>query len=154
MDETYNLIRKVTEPILEASGMELIKVEILTKEKGRILRLYIDKEGGVNLDDCVKISKQINPVLDVEDIIHGSYVLEVSSPGLDRPLVREKDFLKYKGKLVKIQIKEPIDNRRNYKGKIVDVKEGILMLNIEEGITVELPLFLIIKAKLIPEFKL
>jgi ribosome maturation factor RimP len=154
MDEIYNLIRKVTEPILEASGMELIKVEILTKEKGRILRLYIDKEGGVNLDDCVKISKQINPVLDVEDIIHGSYVLEVSSPGLDRPLVREKDFLKYKGKLVKIQIKEPIDNRRNYKGKIVDVKEGILMLNIEEGITVELPLFLIIKAKLIPEFKL
>jgi ribosome maturation factor RimP len=154
MDEIYNLIRKVTEPIIEAYGMELVKVEMLTKEKGRILRLYIDKEGGVNLDDCVKISRQINPVLDVEDIIHGSYVLEVSSPGLDRPLVREKDFLKYKGKLVKIQIKEPIDNRRNYKGKIVDVKEGILMLNIEEGITVELPLFLIIKAKLIPEFKL
>ena len=154
MDEIYHCIRKVTEPIIEASGMELIKVEMLTKEKGRILRLYIDKEGGVNLDDCVKISRQINPVLDVEDIIHGSYVLEVSSPGLDRPLVREKDFLKYKGKLVKIQIKEPIDNRRNYKGKIVDVKEGILILSMEEGKTAELPLFLIVKAKLIPDFKL
>jgi len=152
MNEIYKIVRKVTEPIIEAFGMELLKVEMLTKRKGKILRLYIDKEGGVSLNDCIKISRQINPVLDIENVIPGSYTLEVSSPGMDRPLTKEKDFLKYKGKKARIQIKEPIENRRNFQGKIVDVKEKVLVFGIEEGKIIEIPLFLIIKANLIPEF--
>ena len=152
MNEIYKIVRKVTEPIIEAFGMELLKVEMLTKRKGKILRLYIDKEGGVSLNDCIKISRQINPVLDIENVIPGSYTLEVSSPGMDRPLTKEKDFLKYKGKKARIQIKEPIENRKNFQGKIVDVKEKVLVFGIEEGKIIEIPLFLIIKANLIPEF--
>ncbi|MDY6861403.1 MAG: ribosome maturation factor RimP [Thermodesulfobacteriota bacterium] len=154
MNEIYEDIRRVAEPAIEALGMELIKVEIATKHKGRILRLYIDKEGGINLDDCVTISRQINPMLDVENILKGSYTIEVSSPGLDRPLTREKDFIKYKGESIKIETKESIENRKNFQGEIVDIKDKILVLKIEEGKTAEIPLFLIMKARLIPDFKL
>lgn len=113
-------IRELAEPVVEAEGMELILVECLRMKSRWIVRLYLDKEGGVTLDDCAEISNQLGDILDVNDIPPGQYILEVSSPGLDRPLHRAKDFLKYRGSNVCIRIDEKLDGIRNFRGKLVD----------------------------------
>ena len=113
-------IRELAEPVVEAEGMELILVECLRMKSRWIVRLYLDKEGGATLDDCAEISNQLGDILDVNDIPPGQYILEVSSPGLDRPLHRAKDFLKYKGSNVCIRIDEKLDGIRNFRGKLVD----------------------------------
>jgi len=113
-------IRELAEPVVEAEGMELILVECLRMKSLWMVRLYLDKEGGATLDDCAEISNQLGDILDVNDIPPGQYTLEVSSPGLDRPLHRDKDFLKYRGSNVCIRIDEKLDGIRNFRGKLVD----------------------------------
>ena len=113
-------IRELAEPVVEAEGMELILVECLRMKSRWIVRLYLDKEAGATLDDCAEISNQLGDILDINDIPPGQYTLEVSSPGLDRPLHRDKDFLKYRGSNVHIRIDEKLDGIRNFRGKLVD----------------------------------
>jgi ribosome maturation factor RimP len=113
-------IRALAEPVMEAEGMELILVECLKMKSRWVVRLYLDKEGGITLDDCAAVSNQFGDILDVHDVPPGPYTLEVSSPGLDRPLDRDRDFLKYRGAEVAVRLEEKLDGSRNFRGTLVD----------------------------------
>ena len=148
-------IRKLAEPVLEAEGMELIDVECIKMKSRWLVRIYMDKEGGVTLDDCTETSNQMGDILDVHDVPPGAYTLEVSSPGLDRPLVRDKDFMKYKGCKVDIFLHEKIEGIRHFNGRLTDFfeEEGqkILMVDVA-GKTYRIPRNLVVKAHLEYEF--
>jgi len=148
-------IRKLAEPVLEAEGMELIDVECIKMKSRWLVRIYLDKEGGVTLDDCTEASNQMGDILDVHDVPPGAYTLEVSSPGLDRPLVRDKDFMKYKGCKVDIRLHEKIEGIRHFNGRLTDFfeEEGqkILMVDVA-GKTYRIPRNLVVKAHLEYEF--
>jgi len=116
-------VRKLAEPIIESEDMELIDVECLRMKSRWIVRIYIDKEGGITLDDCSEISNQVGDLLGVHEAPPGSYILEVSSPGLNRLLTREKDFIKYRGYKIKVKVKGKVDGKRSFRGKLVDFQE-------------------------------
>ncbi|HPC73443.1 MAG TPA: ribosome maturation factor RimP [Syntrophales bacterium] len=113
------------EPVIDAEGMELVDVECLRMKTRWLVRIYIDKEGGVTIDDCTDISRQVGDLLDVYDIPPGPYTLEVSSPGLDRPLALDKDFIRFRGSKIKVRLTDKIEGSRNFRGTL----EGFL----EEG---------------------
>jgi ribosome maturation factor RimP len=127
-------IRELAEPVVEAEGMELILVECLKMKSRWTVRLYLDKEGGITLDDCAAVSNQLGDLLDVHDVPPGPYTLEVSSPGLDRPLDRDQDFLRYRGAEVSIRLDEKLDGSRNFQGKLIDFVdedgEKVLLLDV------------------------
>ncbi|MDY6879739.1 MAG: ribosome maturation factor RimP [Desulfatiglans sp.] len=148
IDQVMGLV----EPLLDHIGFELIDVEYVTEHGRRVLRFYIDKEGGITLDECAMISRRFGDVIDQEDIFHHEYVLEVSSPGLDRRLKREKDFQKVVGKRIKAVMMVPIQGRRKFTGLLRAVEDGVLSLEIEKEIVL-LPLRNIAKANLIFEFE-
>ena len=124
MDETMNTygqdVRRLAEPIVESEGMELIYVECLRMKSRWLVRLYLDKEGGVTIDDCSAVSSQLGDILDVHNVPPGPYTLEVSSPGLDRPLEREKDFIRFKGHPVVVRCREKLEGIKNFRGTLVD----------------------------------
>ncbi len=108
------------EPVIESEGMELVELECLRMKTRWLVRIFIDREGGATLDDCTAVSHQVGDLLNVHDLPPGPYTLEVSTPGLDRPLTRDKDFEKYRGSRVRIRTREPIDGSRNFVGTYVD----------------------------------
>jgi ribosome maturation factor RimP len=116
----------VAEPLCLDEGMELVFIEFRRESRGRVLRLYIDKQGGVTLDDCVLVSHQLGDILDVtlEDI--GPYSLEVSSPGTDRPIGRPEHYNRFKGQRIRIKTRQPIDGRKNYRGVLRGIDDGIV----------------------------
>ncbi len=124
--------REIALPIVESEGMELVDVEFRTERGSWVLRFYIDREGGVTVDDCATISEQLSVVLDVKNLIPHQYNLEVSSPGLDRPLASERDFNRNIGREIKIRTKEPVSGRRNFKGKLTAVINGTAIIE-EDG---------------------
>jgi len=140
-------VKDLIEPLCEAEGIELIHLEYRREAGGRILRLYIDRPGGVTLDDCVYISRQSGDLLDVyiEDI--GPYSLEVSSPGPNRPLGKRLDFEKYKGRKAKIRTAKPIDGQKNFMGILLGLSDGVVTLA-EDNKTVAIPFQDITKANL------
>ncbi len=144
-------IWQLAEPLLEAEGMELIHVECLKAKSRWIVRIYMDKEGGVTIDDCAEISNQLGDVLDVHDVPPGAYTMEVSSPGLDRPLTRDKDFLKYRGSKVRVTSSEKLEGIKNFRGRLVDFVEedGRRYLAVEmAGKIHRIPKDLVVKANL------
>jgi ribosome maturation factor RimP len=141
-------IKGLAEPVAEGLGLELVDVVYATEYGKRILRVFIDKPGGVTIDDCSDLSRELSTVLDVEDPIPQSYTLEVSSPGLDRLLTKEKDFLRFAGKKVKIRTKEALDGRKNFKATITGVENGKVLLKDADGKTWEIMLSNIEKARL------
>ncbi len=148
-------IRQLIEPVIESEGMEIIDVECLKMKFRWLVRIYIDKEGGVTIDDCSEISKQVGDILDVYDVLPGSYTLEVSSPGLDRPLTRDKDFIKYRGSAVRIKTIEKLDGAKNFHGMLVDYLEedGRKTLIVDvSGKSFHIPRDLVTKAHLVYEF--
>jgi len=147
-DSLTSLAEKVAAPL----QLEVILVEVLGGGSRSVVRVFIDKEVGISLDDCEQFSKRYSVALDVEDWIDFSYVLEVSSPGLDRPLVREGDYLKFVGRRAKLRIREPLAGRRNFKGKILGLSQGRLRLEVEPIGVVEIPLADVEKANLVVEF--
>jgi ribosome maturation factor RimP len=149
--EIIDRVRAIAAPILMNEGMELVEVDYRRESRGWVLRLTIDKEGGVTLDDCGRVSQQVGRELDVEDLISSPYVLEVSSPGLTRPLRSEKDFIKYCNRLIKLRTVDPINSRQQFKGKLLGVSNNQIELEMEEGI-VQIPLAKIAKANLEIEF--
>ena len=149
--EIIEHVRTIAAPILMSEGMELVEVDYRRESRGWVLRLTIDKEGGVTLDDCGRVSQQVGRELDVEDLISSPYALEVSSPGLTRPLRTEKDFIKHCNRLIKLRTVDPINNRRQFKGKLLRVSNDQIELEMEEGI-VQIPLAKIAKANLEIEF--
>lgn len=134
-------------PVLKDLGLELVDIEYRREGRGWVLRIYIDKEGGITLDDCARVSRQAGDLIDIDDLIPNEYCLEVSSPGLDRPLKKEQDFIKYKDRRIQLNTFAPIDTRRNFKGIIKDFREGKLFLD-AQGEPFEIPLENIAKAKL------
>ncbi|WP_133716506.1 ribosome maturation factor RimP [Methylocaldum gracile] len=137
------------EPVVSGLGYELIDIEFDAHR--RVLRVYIDCESGITLDDCTRVSYQLSGVLDVEDPIPGRYQLEISSPGLDRPLSKLEHFVRFKGSLARLQLARPIDGRRKFKAYLAGV-EGDYVLIQEGGETLRIPFESIEKARLAPEF--
>jgi len=119
-------LETVVEPVVSGVGCELVDIQCLVEDGRNILRVFADKPGGFTIDDCVAISRELGAVLDVEDVMPGRYSLEVSSPGLARALKKEKDFLKFMGKEVKIKTRIPIGGRSNFKGRLEGCNDGVI----------------------------
>ena len=138
----------ILEPLLKAEGFLLVDVEYKWERGGWVLRVFIDNEGGVTLDDCARVSWEFGQLLDVEDVTPTSYRLEVSSPGLDRPLKKEADFVKYSGRRVRIKTKDQVSGRRNFKGELLGCAEGKVMVQVEGSEVFTIPFSSILKANL------
>jgi ribosome maturation factor RimP len=119
------------EPAVEALGFELLGLEFVTAGRHSTLRVYIDHENGINVDNCAEVSHQVSAILDVEDPITNEYTLEVSSPGVDRPLFKQAHFESAVGEEVRIRTKLPQDGRRNFKGDLVAMNGDMLTLKID-----------------------
>ncbi|WP_405223756.1 ribosome maturation factor RimP [Lentisalinibacter sediminis] len=146
---TEDEIRQLLEPTLATMGYELVDLEARIGGKG-LLRLYIDKPEGVSLEDCERVSHQVSGVLDVEDPIPGEYVLEVSSPGLDRPLKRPEHFERFVGSEAKVALRVPLDGRRRFRGTLEGVEDGYVAMRVD-GELYRLRIADIDKARLVPE---
>lgn len=146
--EIVERVRTLSEPILADRGLTLVEVEFRREAQGWILRLYMDRPGGVTLQDCQRISEELGDHLDVEDFIGHPYHLEVSSPGLDRPLTRDADFVGFAGKAARITTREPLEGQRNFHGRLAGLAEGTVLLDLLDGRRVRIPLSLIAKARL------
>ncbi len=146
MNDMRQRVSKLAGQVADEQGVELFDVELLGRGK-LLLRVFIDKEEGITLDDCERFSKSLGAVLDVENPIPGSYTLEVSSPGIDRPLRHLEDFEKNKGKLVRVIAKEKIENQNFFIGKIAGVHDDSVVLIVQEH-EITIPFDNISKAKL------
>jgi len=144
-------VHRLVAPVLLSGGLELVEVEYRREARGWVLRLYVDKEGGITLDDCAQISREIGRNLDVEDFITTPYIIEVSSPGLTRSLKTEKDFMRYRDCLVKVRTNQPVENRRQFTGRLRGVAEEGIQIEVD-GKVFLLPLSFIAKANLDIEF--
>jgi ribosome maturation factor RimP len=146
-------VAAVAEGLLASLNLELVEIEYKREGRGMVLRVYIDKQGGVTLDDCSEVSRELSAVLDVDDVIPTRYTLEVSSPGLNRPLVKEADYRRYTGKLVKIRTRllTPDDKgnmRKTFFGELLGFEDGTVRVKLKEGQTASLPLAGIARANL------
>ncbi|NIS60838.1 MAG: ribosome maturation factor RimP [Proteobacteria bacterium] len=149
--ETEHAVSKIVEPIVASKGMELVAVEYKREARGWVLRIYLDKQGGVSLDDCVLVSNEVGVVLDVEDLFESPYTLEVSSPGLNRILKKERDFKRFRDRSVRIRTHDAIGNRRNFKGRLLGCTKGLIQIEVE-GQVLHIPLSNVAKANLEFEF--
>ena len=137
-------------PTVEALGYELWACAYLTQGQQSILRVTIDSEKGITLADCERVSRQISALLDVEDPLLGRYNLEVSSPGLDRPLIKEKHFQRYVGHYVRVSTQSAIDNQRKFKGLLQSVGVAGIVLSQDDGKVVVLTWDNILRANVLP----
>jgi ribosome maturation factor RimP len=148
-------IAEIAGPVIEELGFRLVRVKISGGEGGGVVQIMAERPGGaINIDDCALISRRLSPVLDVHDPVPGSYSLEVSSPGLDRPLVRPSDFEDWAGFEAKVEMKEMISGRRRFRGVIEGFEDGEARLKVElagfsEPQVIGLPADLIDEAKLV-----
>jgi ribosome maturation factor RimP len=141
-------IRGIIERVVYSEGMELVDVELKGGPNRTILRIYIDKPTGVTHQDCELISDQVGSLLDIENLILGSYILEVSSPGLTRKLTKESDYQRYVGRLVRIQTRDQIQGKRNFRGTLRGVEGDQVVVELEGPQSVRIPLQSITKSNL------
>jgi len=139
------------EPVVKGMGFDLIEIEHFPNPKHGVLRLYIDKPEGVVIEDCSDVSRQISALIDVEEPVSGQFNLEVSSPGLDRPLRRVKDFQRFVGSLVKLKMVMPLEGQRNFKGRLLRADEDVVVIETDTE-ELSLPMNAIEKARIVPEF--
>jgi len=123
-------IREIAERVAASSGLEVVEVELRGGGKARMLRIFIDKLGGVTHEDCVSVSREVSTILDVEDAIPGAYTLEVSSPGLDRKLFRPADYERFTGSLIKLTTQQPVNGNRHFEGRLEHFEQGRLTLDL------------------------
>lgn len=144
-------LRALIEPAVTALGFELVGVEFVPGKNG-LLRVYIDHQDGIGVDDCQAVSHQISGILDVEDPIRGRYSLEVSSPGLDRPLYQARDFDRFAGSEVSLRLLAPLNGRRKFKGILGGLRDGqvVVKMNDEELVVA---LDEIDQARLVPDYQ-
>lgn len=133
-DVVLGQVIEIIEPILVEMDFELVDIEYLSEYGRRVLRIYVDTENGITLDDCALVSREIGDLLDIKDIFQHGYVLEVSSPGLDRPLRKEEDFTRAVGKRVKVRTLVPVEGRRNFTGCLRDYRDGVLYIEVQDGL--------------------
>ncbi|MBZ0170001.1 ribosome maturation factor RimP [Candidatus Methylomirabilis lanthanidiphila] len=151
--EVVERVKSIAIPLFVELGLELVDVEFRREAGGWILRLYLDKCGGVTLGDCQRVSEELSDLLDVENVIDHPYTLEVSSPGLNRPLSRESDFLRFTGQRARISTSQVIEGRRRFLGVLRGYEDGRVSLEREDGTVVCIPYALIAKARLDPTLK-
>ncbi len=151
--ELIKSIKEIITPVIESKGLEVFGVEFGYEEGVRILRVYIDKSQGISIKDCEDVSIVLSAVLDANDIIKEQYYLEVSSPGLYRELRNEKDFIRFLGSRIKVKTRELVENQKVFVGKLVEYKNGIIKILLENNKTVLLEITNIVKANLYPDDK-
>jgi ribosome maturation factor RimP len=144
-------VTELIEPGLLANELELVDVEFKKEGQNWVLRIYIDKEGGVTVADCQKVSRLAGDLIEIEEVIEPVYTLEVSSPGLNRVLKKEKDFHKYSGKKIYVQCHAPMDGRKKFTGILTDFIDQSIHLEVD-GQHYTIPLNLVAKANLVIEF--
>ncbi len=150
MQTNIERVRSIIGPGIHALGYELVDAELHGGGRHAVLRVYIDHPNGVTVDDCAAVSRQVSAVLDVDDPIPGQYTLEVSSPGLDRPLRRREDFSRFKGALIRIKTFTPVAGRRNFTGRLLGCEHDNVVLEADAE-RYELAFANIDKARLVPE---
>ncbi len=151
--ESIESLKLLIEPVVQSFGCELWGIDFRAYKSSALLRVYIDKVSGVTVDDCSKVSYQLSGVLDVENPIDVPYTLEVSSPGLERPLLTAAHFERYVGERVKVRLDRPLDGRRNFVGTVARVHDNTVDLNVEdEGKVVEIPLEWLSRGRLLVDF--
>ncbi len=144
-------VRRLAEPIVTDRGLDLVEVEFRRESHGWVLRIYIDKPGGITLEDCQQVSEEVSDHLDIEDLIDHPYHLEVSSPGLDRPLTRPADYVRFTGQAARIATRERLEGRHNFRGRLAGLQDDAVLLDLAEGGRASIPLALILRARLEPE---
>ena len=152
MSSKLEQLQALLAPVIEALGYECWGLEFLSQGRHSLLRIYIDHANGILVEDCEKVSRQVSGVLDVEDPISNEYTLEVSSPGMDRPLFTLEHFAKHAGELVKIKLRSPYEGRRNFQGPLRGVEEQDVVVLVDDHEYL-LPIDLIDKANIIPRFE-
>lgn len=156
-DTICDQVAAIVQPILDSKHIELVDIEFARMGKDSVLRLFIDKDGGIALDDCAGVSHELSAILDVEEVIATNYTLEVSSPGLDRPLKKTEDYLRYVGRLVKIRTYDQFlddsgNKRKTFLGTLDGLVDGNIKISLKEGQTASIPLERVAKANLEFEF--
>lgn len=144
-------IEKQIQPVVESEKMELVDIQYATESGRKVLRVFLDKEGGIKLRDCEDMSGKISAVIDQSKLMPESFVLEISSPGLDRVLKKEKDFIRYTGRKARITVGKPIDGQRNFSGTILAAGGGTVTIDDVTGKKATLQIDSIVKARLEPE---
>ena len=164
-------VREIAERVASSSGLEIVEIEFLGGGKARMLRVFLDKPAagadplaGVTHEDCANFSREFGTILDVEDVMPGSYTLEVSSPGLDRKLIKAADFTRFTGSRLKLTTRQPVQNNRHFEGRLEGFKDGRLTLDLSvashksrkkmgasAGEKIEIEFANVEKANLVPE---
>ena len=146
--ELLRRIEEIVAPTVVGMGFELVRVAM--SKGGGTLQIMIEPADGsaMDVEACATLSRALSAVLDVEDPIPGNYTLEVSSPGIDRPLTRPKDYSRWAGHLARVETAEPIDGRRRFKGTLLGLSDGVVRLRLEDGVEAAVPLTAVSRAKL------
>ncbi len=152
-NDVVSSIEAIAHPIAGSLSLELVEVEFKREGRQLVLRIFVDREGGVTLDDCASFSRELSAILDVEDLVPGNFTLEVSSPGLNRPLKTAADFVRFAGRLVKIRTFSPVADedgnlRKTFLGDLLGMEEETICLHLREGQLARIPLGAIAKANL------
>ena len=150
---TLRKVREAVLPVLAADGLKFVGAEMGREGSRSILWIYIDKDGGVTIDDCARVSPELSVALDVDDPISEAYEMRVSSPGIDRPLMTNEDFENHRDEQVVLQLSTPIEGRRKYSGSIVAVQDAQLKVACSDG-EHSVPLSFIQKARIKPNYKI
>ncbi len=131
MKSSVALVTELIEPTVTAFGLQLWGIEHIQQGKYSLLRIYIEREEGITIEDCEQVSRQVSAILDVEEPISGEYTLEVSSPGLDRPLFTAQQFELFTGREVSVRMRTPVDGRRKFKGLITGVNKNTIAIQVD-----------------------
>ena len=148
--KVLDLVKDIATPIASLCGVEIVDLEYVKEGGMWFLRIFIDTPEGITVDDCERVSKELDKVLDERDLIKQQYHLEVSSPGLARPLKTEKDFLRFSGQTIKVKTYAPINKQKNFQGVLTGIESGVVLLDVDGG-TVNIPLGQIAGARLVPD---
>src|SRR5215831_2348304 len=148
MGVEWERIRRLIQDVVEGQGYELVDAELKGGGKNSVLRIFIDKPAGISHHDCELVSEQVGTVLDVEDLIPSSYTLEVSSPGLERKLVKESDYSRFEGKLARIQTRIPLNQQKVFRGTLRGLHNGKVRLELPRGNLLDIPLDVIQETRL------
>lgn len=140
-------IKEIIEPILREENTELVEVIYRRESGSQVLRLLVDKEGGIQLSDCVRLNEKISQVLDEKDIMSERYILEVDSPGIDRPFKIKRDYEKAKGRMVRVTLNEPVLDKKEYIGRLEEVLDESIKIDTEKKGVLEIPFTKIIRTR-------
>ncbi len=157
-DDTTSKLLEICSPVCEGGGYELVDLRFKREPGGWVLRVFVDllpgapPERGITHEDCERVSRELSAVLDVADPISQAYSLEVSSPGIDRPLRTEEHFRQYCGKEARVSLHEGVDGRRNFRGRLEEIDQGVLTMVVDDK-RYQLPLDDIVTAKLVPDWE-